>query len=167
MCCRGAAGWLARSYHVRWKVSKPREEVLDVLLQQANSTTLRLHATYWAPGFLPKQAGAAIGAATHIPHWTPLADAEATPPRPAAEKITFPRVFSGDQLKMLAFPLGGVAAGSLALGGRGQLRTTGEIAIGRTRVSLLQAYCLARDLDPGRRCKASDTRAGSADSAAL
>ena len=69
-----------------------------------------------------KQAGAAIGAATHIPHWSPLADAEATPPRPAAEKITFPRVFSGDQLKMLAFPLGGVAAGSLALGGRGQLR---------------------------------------------
>jgi non-lysosomal glucosylceramidase len=69
-----------------------------------------------------KQAGAAIGAATHIPHWSPLADAEAKLTRPAAEKITFPRVFSGDQLKMLAFPLGGVAAGSLALGGRGQLR---------------------------------------------
>jgi non-lysosomal glucosylceramidase len=69
-----------------------------------------------------KQAGAAIGAATHIPHWSPLAHADVQPPHPAAEKIAFPRVFSGDQLKMLAFPLGGVAAGSLALGGRGQLR---------------------------------------------
>src|ERR1700679_77082 len=69
-----------------------------------------------------KQAGAAIGAATHIPHWSPLADAEAQHPHPAAEKIAFPRVFSGDQLKMLAFPLGGVAAGSVGLGGRGQLR---------------------------------------------
>ena len=36
--------------------------------------------------------------------------------------ITFPRVFKGQELKMLAMPLGGVAAGSLALGGRGQLR---------------------------------------------
>jgi non-lysosomal glucosylceramidase len=37
-------------------------------------------------------------------------------------EITFPRVFKGEALKMLAMPLGGVAAGSLALGGRGQLR---------------------------------------------
>ena len=112
-----------------------------------------------------KQAGAAIGAATHIPHWSPLADAEATPPRPAAEKITFPRVFSGDQLKMLAFPLGGVAAGSLALGGRGQLRDW-EI-FNRPNKGFSPAICLARDLDQGRRCKASDAGAGSADSAAL
>src|SRR5438477_6693437 len=34
----------------------------------------------------------------------------------------YPRVFSGRQLAMLAFPLGGVGAGSISLGGRGQLR---------------------------------------------
>src|SRR5579863_8317949 len=73
-----------------------------------------------------KQAAGAVGAATQIPHWPPFAEAEAQDARqhlrPAAERISFPRVFSGDQLKMLAFPLGGVAAGSLGLGGRGQLR---------------------------------------------
>jgi non-lysosomal glucosylceramidase len=69
-----------------------------------------------------KHAAGAIGAATEIPHLPGFAEALYTPPRQAAEKISFPRVFSGNQLKMLAFPLGGVAAGSLALGGRGQLR---------------------------------------------
>ncbi|MCX6622557.1 MAG: GH116 family glycosyl-hydrolase [Acidobacteria bacterium] len=34
----------------------------------------------------------------------------------------YPRVFRGRQLPMIAFPLGGVAAGTLSLGGRGQLR---------------------------------------------
>ncbi len=73
-----------------------------------------------------KQAAGAVGAATQIPHWSPFAEAESRDAQQhlhtAAEKISFPRVFSGDQLKMLAFPLGGVAAGSVALGGRGQLR---------------------------------------------
>src|ERR1700688_3450335 len=73
-----------------------------------------------------KQAAGAVGAATQIPHWSPFAEAEAQGARqhlrPAADRIAFPRIFLGDQLKMLAFPLGGVAAGSLALGGRGQLR---------------------------------------------
>src|SRR5579859_5842092 len=36
--------------------------------------------------------------------------------------IAYPRSFTGPQLKMIAFPLGGVAAGSISLGGRGQLR---------------------------------------------
>ncbi len=36
--------------------------------------------------------------------------------------VVFPRVFTGRQLAQLAFPLGGVAAGSISLGGRGQLR---------------------------------------------
>jgi non-lysosomal glucosylceramidase len=36
--------------------------------------------------------------------------------------FSYPRIFSGNQLKMISFPLGGVAAGSLGLGGRGQLR---------------------------------------------
>jgi non-lysosomal glucosylceramidase len=35
--------------------------------------------------------------------------------------IEYPRRFTGSRLKMLAFPLGGVGAGSLYLGGRGQL----------------------------------------------
>jgi non-lysosomal glucosylceramidase len=71
-----------------------------------------------------KQAAGAIGATTQIPHWSPLAEADTSTPRPreGAEKISFPRVFTGEQLKMLAFPLGGVGSGSLALGGRGQLR---------------------------------------------
>ncbi len=40
-------------------------------------------------------------------------------PRPAFD---YPRTFTGRQLATLAFPLGGVAAGSISLGGRGQLR---------------------------------------------
>src|SRR5689334_7329019 len=36
--------------------------------------------------------------------------------------ISFPRVFSGRKLTAIAFPLGGVCAGSISLGGRGQLR---------------------------------------------
>lgn len=36
--------------------------------------------------------------------------------------ITYPRTFSGRQLEMLAFPLGGIGTGSISLGGRGQLR---------------------------------------------
>src|SRR5579884_4420292 len=40
----------------------------------------------------------------------------------AASGIQYPRTFSGRQLAMISFPLGGVAAGSVGLGGRGQLR---------------------------------------------
>ena len=73
-----------------------------------------------------KQAAAVVGAAVQ----QPLMPAAAETPRPqdkpaskiAAHEIQFPRVFTGNHLKMLAFPLGGVAAGSIALGGRGQLR---------------------------------------------
>src|SRR4051812_65845 len=49
----------------------------------------------------------------------------ASPPRslPAAvPDIPFPRVFTGRHLTAIAFPLGGVCAGSISLGGRGQLR---------------------------------------------
>jgi uncharacterized protein (DUF608 family) len=37
-------------------------------------------------------------------------------------RITFPRVFSGPKLRMIAFPLGGLGTGTVSLGGRGQLR---------------------------------------------
>jgi non-lysosomal glucosylceramidase len=77
-----------------------------------------------------KQAAGVIGVATQAPHWPDLAETshatqEMRPDKPTAKAssgIAFPRVFTGAQLKMLAFPLGGVAAGSIALGGRGQLR---------------------------------------------
>jgi len=39
-----------------------------------------------------------------------------------AGRITFPRTFSGRNLKMIAFPLGGIGTGTISLGGRGQLR---------------------------------------------
>ena len=38
------------------------------------------------------------------------------------ERISYPRKFSGRQLALLAFPLGGIGTGSISLGGRGQLR---------------------------------------------
>jgi non-lysosomal glucosylceramidase len=40
----------------------------------------------------------------------------------AKAPIEYPRKFTGRQLAMIAFPLGGVGAGSISLGGRGQLR---------------------------------------------
>jgi non-lysosomal glucosylceramidase len=57
-----------------------------------------------------RQTAAAIGAS----------QISAAQPRPAV--TDYPRVYSGEKLKMIAFPLGGVGAGSLSLGGRGQLR---------------------------------------------
>ena len=76
-----------------------------------------------------KQAAGVIGA-VQTSAWPSAAEtAEATQvedrqrqPETAASEISFPRVFKGQALKMLAFPLGGVGAGSVALGGRGQLR---------------------------------------------
>lgn len=56
------------------------------------------------------QAAAALGAS----------QVSVAQPRTAA--TGFPRVYTGGQLKTIAFPLGGVGAGSLSLGGRGQLR---------------------------------------------
>ena len=37
-------------------------------------------------------------------------------------QVEYPRTLRGSQLKMVSFPLGGVGAGSIGLGGRGQLR---------------------------------------------
>src|SRR5579863_1223186 len=57
-----------------------------------------------------RQAAAALGAS------------QVSVAQPRSPVTDYPRVYSGDQLKMIAFPLGGVGAGSLSLGGRGQLR---------------------------------------------
>src|ERR1700758_1049619 len=45
----------------------------------------------------------------------------ATGPAGFGTRITYPRVFVGGNLKMIAFPLGGIGTGSIALSGRGQL----------------------------------------------
>ena len=49
-------------------------------------------------------------------------NAAATPVTRARAAFEYPRTFSGRHLEMLSFPLGGVGAGCLGLGGRGQLR---------------------------------------------
>lgn len=80
-----------------------------------------------------KQAAGATGAFAQLAHWQPLSSAEQSasgsksPSSPHATSLpedtfAYPRKFTADQLKMISFPLGGVGAGSLGLGGRGQLR---------------------------------------------
>jgi uncharacterized protein (DUF608 family) len=73
-----------------------------------------------------KRAAGAVGAATQIGRWPAPAEAQlaesSSHEAQTHTAIPYPRVFRGESLKMLSFPLGGVAAGSLGLGGRGQLR---------------------------------------------
>ena len=82
-----------------------------------------------------KQAAGAVGVATQAGQLNAHAAAqlatssEENAPAPHTEEnappplsFDFPRSFEADQLHMIAFPLGGVAAGSVCLGGRGQLR---------------------------------------------
>ncbi|QNI32708.1 hypothetical protein H7849_01435 [Alloacidobacterium dinghuense] len=75
-----------------------------------------------------RHAAGAVGASTQIGQWPgqELSQDEEAKSRRAVttqadEEIHFPRQFRGRQLKMISFPLGGVAAGSIGLGGRGQL----------------------------------------------
>lgn len=67
----------------------------------------------------------AVGAA--VPLQTPGAGEQASQEPAAAASVgpahvQYPRKFSGRQLSMIAFPLGGIGTGSISLGGRGQLR---------------------------------------------
>jgi uncharacterized protein (DUF608 family) len=81
-------------------------------------------------GFL-KQAAGAVGAVTQAEHWTAIASAEEAKDagrakdeaagKRAHEELEYPRRFARRQLRMISFPLGGVAAGSIGLGGCGQL----------------------------------------------
>ena len=64
----------------------------------------------------PQAATLAMGQ-TKTPDASPTPDAKATRAR-----MEYPRKFTSRQLAMLAFPLGGIGAGSVSLGGRGQLR---------------------------------------------
>ena len=75
--------------------------------------------------FLRAAAGA-VGMATQAGAWGAGAVEEARQERAPNEGADiadreYPRTFRGRQLAMISFPLGGVAAGSLGLGGRGQL----------------------------------------------
>ncbi|HLK62306.1 MAG TPA: GH116 family glycosyl-hydrolase [Bryobacteraceae bacterium] len=63
------------------------------------------------------QQVALAGAASQTPPASPE-----TPATPALPDIPYPRTFAGRRLTAIAFPLGGVCAGSISLGGRGQLR---------------------------------------------
>ncbi|HEX3748361.1 MAG TPA: GH116 family glycosyl-hydrolase [Bryobacteraceae bacterium] len=61
-------------------------------------------------------------AAAPVAAQTPSSSAPVAPATPAAGGISYPRTFTGRRLTALAFPLGGVCAGAISLGGRGQLR---------------------------------------------
>src|SRR5215469_8011253 len=61
-------------------------------------------------------------AATQMPAQQRATAESTAPPASAAGEIAFPRVFTGRHLTAIAFPLGGVCAGCVSLGGRGQLR---------------------------------------------
>ncbi len=72
-----------------------------------------------------KGAAGALGAATQLEGLPHFADGQKMPGRDRGtwdERIRYPRVFRGAALKTISFPLGGVGAGSIGLGGRGQLR---------------------------------------------
>lgn len=77
--------------------------------------------------FIKKAAGV-VGTAAQAASALPQAAASAHLPAnnrdiaPSHDPVDYPRLFHGRALRMIAFPLGGVAAGSIALGGRGQLR---------------------------------------------
>lgn len=75
-----------------------------------------------------KTAAGAVGAAAQASAWTTDSAVESRAQENSgnqqtvtAEAPEYPRRFRGRQLAMISFPLGGVAAGSLGLGGRGQL----------------------------------------------
>jgi uncharacterized protein (DUF608 family) len=69
--------------------------------------------------FLQQLTLASAATRAAVPTQAPSA---AAPTSPAASEIAFPRVFTGRCLTAIAFPLGGVCAGCVSLGGRGQLR---------------------------------------------
>ena len=87
-------------------------------------------------------------------------------PRTAATapEIQFPRVFTGRHLTAIAFPLGGVCAGSISLGGRG------NSAIGRFSTAPTKGMPRATPFPrfgPGRPRNARRACTGSAYSAAV
>ncbi len=72
-----------------------------------------------------KRSAAAVGAVAKAESLTAFGleakGREGDAPGSNDEGLAFPRRFRGRRLRMISFPLGGVAAGSIGLGGRGQL----------------------------------------------
>ena len=66
-------------------------------------------------GTLALPAGSIATAGSPAPPAVPAKD-------PKGEAITYPRIFRGRQRELIGFPLGGVGAGCISLGGRGQLK---------------------------------------------
>ncbi len=66
-------------------------------------------------GTLALPASSLAAGGSPAPPLLPPADAK-------AEAIAFPRIYKGRQRKMIGFPLGGIGAGCVSLGGRGQLQ---------------------------------------------
>ena len=71
-------------------------------------------------GFI-KTVAAGVGLQSAVGQ-TPQAREVTAHTRSYAERIKYPRTFSGRQLAQIGFPLGGIGTGSISLGGRGQLR---------------------------------------------
>jgi len=70
-------------------------------------------------------AGITLSGMSPLAHTPTPSDTEADAQVSTAtqeERIHYPRTYSGRQLAMIAFPLGGIGTGSISLGGRGQLR---------------------------------------------
>ena len=107
-----------------------------------------------------KQAAGTIGAAQvalSIPAAAkPEGELRKQTQRSIPESIEYPRRFRGRQLKMISFPLGGVAAGSIGLGGRGQLRDW-EI-FNRPNQGFRPRYAFPSMLGMGRWCGAGGAR---------
>ena len=110
-----------------------------------------------------QQAALAAAAAQAPPRASVTAPGESDVPY--GHDSNYPRVFEGRHLAMIAFPLGGVGAGSLSLGGRGQLRDW-EI-FNRPNKGFPATVCLSRNLGAGRKCQAHRSCVGVAHSAAL
>ena len=81
------------------------------------------------------------------------------------ERIRYPRTYTGRQLAMIAFPLGGIGTGSISLGGRGQLRDW-EI-YNRPDKGRTPKYVLPGHLGQARRLEAGRPRSRSAAHAAV
>jgi uncharacterized protein (DUF608 family) len=83
-------------------------------------------STYRRRDFLKRvTAGGAVAAAGGLAEGgqgPPTIPRKASPEGKPRAKITFPRTFTGSNLRMIAFPLGGLGTGTVSLGGRGQLR---------------------------------------------
>ena len=110
------------------------------------------------------QQVALASAATQAPAPAQTSTPAPTAP-PAAPDIAYPRVFTGRRLTAIAFPLGGVAAGAISLGGRGQLRDW-EI-FNRPDKGNAPILRLPRHLGAVRHAQARRPRAGIAHPAAL